>query len=242
MAKSDIYRDKLTPSANEALHETLNELHDLLLMKANSIAQKGQTADKEISLRDIMEAKESLFKAKIEKEKADYKRKRMMTIISLTGALYSIVGLFIYVYQNQQFTLEKNLGLVVAFTGIVTIFAGFAYTQLLSRRYEEKGLDNEYLTSENEFDIIKRWQIIEKLGSNLMRQKGFTANESKSINDILKFLSLELKSDKLYLEMRELLTIRNKILHENYELTRSERQSYLDTADKIIEMLETLEK
>lgn len=242
MAKSDIYRDKLTPSANEALNETMNELHDLLITKANSIAQKGQTADKEISLRDIIEAKESLFKAKIEKEKADYRRKRMMTVISLTGALYSIVGLFIYVYQNQQFTLEKNLGLVVAFSGILIIFVGFAYTQLLSRRYEEKRLDSEYLTSENEFDIIKRWQIIEKLGSNLMRQKGFTANESKSINDILKFLSLKLKSDKLYMEMRELLSIRNKILHEDYELTKSERQSYLDKADKIIELLETLEK
>ena len=127
---------------------------------------------------------------------------------------------------------------------VVAIFIGFAYTQLLSRRYEEKQIEkeSEFTSSESDFDIIKRWQIIEKLGSNLMRQKGYSANESRSINDILKFLSMELKSDRLYMEMRELLSVRNKILHEGYELNRNEKQSYLEKADKIIELLETLEK
>ena len=167
-----------------------------------------------------------------------------MTIISLSGALYSVIGIFVYIYQNQNFALEKNLGLVIALTGIITIFAGFAYTQLLTRRLEEKQLDNDtdYKNSENDFEIIKRWQIIEKLGSNLMRQKGFSVNESRSINDILKFLSSELRDDRLYMEMRELLSIRNKILHEGYDLGRHEKQMYIDKANKIIELLETLEK
>lgn len=244
MAKINIYEDKLTQSAKEALHDTMNELHELLLLKANSIAQKGQTGDKEISLRDILEAKENLFKAKIEKEKADYRRKRLMTTISLTGALYSVIGIFVYVYQNQNFALEKNLGLVIALTGIITIFAGFAYTQFQTRRLEEKQLDNDtdFKSSDNDFEIIKRWQVIERLGSKLMRQKGFSVNESRSINDILKFLSSELQDDRLYMEMRELLSIRNKILHEGYDLGRQEKQMYIDKANKIIELLETLEK
>lgn len=244
MSKNNIYNNKLTPSAKEALNDTMLELHELLINKANSFAQKGQTADKEISLRDILEAKDSLFKAKIEREKADYRRKKSMTMFSLTGALYSLVGIVVYMYQNQDFALEKNLGLVIAFSGIVVIFVGFAYTQLLSRRFEENQFEREpeFRNSESDFEIIKSWQIIEKLGSNLMRQKGFSANESKSINDILKFLSMELKSDRLYLEMRELLTVRNKILHEGYDLSRQEKQSYLDKADKIIELLDTLEK
>lgn len=244
MTKNDLYNDKLTPSAQEALDDTMRELHEILLYKANSIARKGQTADKEISLRDILEAKDSLFKAKIEREKADYRRKRLMTLFSLTGALYSLVGIVVYMYQNQDFTLEKNLGLLVAFSGIVAIFIGFAYTQLLSRRYEEKQLqsESEYLTSESDFEIIQRWQIIEKLGSKLMRQKGYSTNESKSINDILKFLSIELKSDRLYMILREILAVRNKILYEGYALSRNEKQSYLDKADKIIELLEGIEK
>ncbi len=242
MDKNYIY-EKLTPSAKEALNETIQELHDLLISRANSIAQKGQTADKEISLRDIIEAKESLFKAKLDKEKSDYRRKRMMTLISLTGALYSIIGIFVYIYQNQDFVLEKNLGLIIILTGIMTIFVGFVYFQL-SRKSDEKSkdLDMDYSSSDSDFDIIKRWQIIEKLGSNLMRQRGFSNNESKSINDILKFLSFELKDEMLYIEMRELLSIRNRILHEGYELTRNEKQLYLNKAEKIIELLEKLER
>lgn len=138
MAKNNIYNDKLTPSAKEALSDTMQELHELLINKANSIAQKDQTADKEISLRDILEAKDSLFKSKIEREKADYRRKRLMTMFSLTGALYSLIGIVVYMYQNKDFVLEKNLGLLIAFTGVVAIFIGFVYTQLLSRRYERK--------------------------------------------------------------------------------------------------------
>lgn len=244
MAKNNIYGEKLTPSAKEALNETLHELHDLILARANSIAQKGQTGDKEISLRDILEAKDSLFKAKIDNERADFKRKRMMTLITLTGTLYSFIGVIVYVYMNKDFALEKNLGLIIALTGIMTIFIGFVYAQFLSRKHEEKlkNKDSEYLSSDNDFDIIKRWQVIEKLGSNLMRQRGYSNNESRSINDILKFLSMELKSDNLYFEMRELLSVRNRILHEGHELGRSEKQNYLEKADKIIELLETLEK
>ncbi len=244
MAKNNLYNDKLTPSAQEALNDTMQELHLMLINKANSIAHKGQTADKEISLRDILEAKESLFKAKIERENGYYKRKRLMTMLTLTSALYALVGIVLYMYQNQDLIDQKNLGLLIAFLGIILTFLGFVYNQILSRRYEEKQLESEteYRSSESDFEIIKRWQIIEKLGSNLMRQKGYSSNESKSINDILKFLSLELRSDKLYLEMRELLSVRNKILHEGYELSRNEKQSYLDKADNIIELLETLEK
>ncbi|MTH16247.1 hypothetical protein [Flavobacterium sp. LC2016-01] len=242
ISKIEKHLEKFTPSAEQALEETVLELYELIVNRANLIAQKGQTGDKEISLRDILEAKESLFKAKIEKDKADNRRKRLMTVISLTGALYSIVGVFIYVYQNQDFAIEKNLGLVIALTGIVTIFVGFTYTQLLLRKHEDKQQENVIKYSLNdEFDIIKRWQLIEKLGSNLMIKKGYTNNESKSINDILKFLASELKNESHNIEMRELLTIRNKILHEGYELGKHERQSYLEKADKIIEVLEGLE-
>ncbi|MFD2904665.1 hypothetical protein [Sphingobacterium anhuiense] len=244
MDKLKIYENKLTPSAKEALKETMTELEDLMICKANSIAQIGQTADREISLRDILEAKESLFKAKLDRDKADDRRKKLMTITSLTGALYALIGIFIYLYQNQEFILEKNLGLIISFTGIVTVFVGFAYNQFINRRQEQIQIDKEVALKSysNDFEIIKRWQIIEKLASALMSKKGYTLNESRSINDILKFLSLELKSDELYLETRELLSVRNRILHEGYELGKNEKQTYIDNANKIIELLETLVK
>lgn len=243
MDKIEIYRDKLTPSAKEALTETMHELQDQIIEKANSIAQKGQTADKEISLRDIIEAKEELFKPKLEKEKSEFRRKRMMYLISLSGGMYSIVGMAIYFFQNKTFSIEHDLGLIIAFLGVFTIFFGFVYSQYFSRRYELKSLEVIAMDKDdNDFDIIKRWQIIERLGSNLMRRKGHSPNESKSINDILKFLSLELESDKLYFDLRELLQIRNKILHESYQMNRQEKHDLINKADKIIDILEKQDK
>lgn len=243
MAKLDIYNEKLTPSAKEALSETINELQEMLIEKANSIAQKG-SAEKEISLRDILEAKESLFKVKIEKGKADFIKKRLITLISLTGVLYSIIGIFVYIYQTQNLSIQKDIGLIIAFTGIVTAFVGFAYSQLVRSRVEEKqnASDSDFRNSVDDFEVIRRWQIIEKMGSALMRQNGYSDNESKSINDILKFLAVELKSDQLYKEMRELLSVRNKILHEGYDLSKQEKQIYVNNANKIIEQLDSLEK
>lgn len=244
MGNLNINIDKLTPSAKEAFEEATFEFQELLITRANSLAQKGQTGDKEISLRDVLEAKEILFKTKVEKEKADQRRKRLMTLISLSGALYSLIGVLIYLWQNKEFSVEKNLGLIIAFTGVITIFVSYVYSQLITRRVEakENKSDLDYVTTDSDFEIIKRWQIIEKMGSNLMRQTGYTDNESRSINDILKFLAKELKSDRLYLEMRELLNIRNKILHEGYSLTKQEKQLYIDNANRIIEQLEYIEK
>lgn len=243
MPKVEIYNEKLTPSAKEALESTMIEFQELILQKANSIAQKGQTADKEISLRDIIEAKEALFNSKVEKDRADYRGKRLMTYITLSGALYSIVGVALYVIQNKKFSIEKDLGLLVAFTGVITIFLGFAYAQLLNKRQSEKRiLREEDLFEENDFELIRRWQIIEKMGSNLMMKSGYSSNQAKSINDILRFLSLELRNDRLSSDLKELLTMRNKILHEQYQLSRHEKQFYLDKADKIIDNLEKIER
>ncbi|WET47415.1 hypothetical protein PYS58_12550 [Chryseobacterium indologenes] len=244
MDSQNIYNQKLTPSAKEAINEIVNEFENLLITKAFTIAQNGKGSDKEISLRDILEAKDQLMNIKKESIKEDYKRKRLMTLITLTGALYSIIGLFIYMYQNNNISLENNLGLLVAFTGILTIFGGFVYTQYLTRKNELIRIEKNISISnfEDDFDIIRKWQIIEKLGSNLMRQNGYNINESRSINDILKFLSNELQSNKLYIDLRELLLIRNKIVHEGTNLSKNERLQYLNKANKIIESLEKLEK
>lgn len=239
----NIYSNKLTPSAKEAFNETVNEFENILIARAFSIAQNGRGSDKEISLRDILEARDSIMNIKTELLKQNYKRKRVMLLITMTGALYSIIGLFIYMYQNNDINLENNLGLLISFTGIVTIFIGFVYSQYISRKVNLGGVEKNISISnvEDDFDIIRKWQIIEKLGSNLMRQNGYNINESKSINDILKFLSNELQNDKLYIDMRELLLIRNKLLHENIHLNRNERLLYINKANKILELLEKLE-
>ena len=244
MAKNNIDNNKLTPSAKEALDVIMRELHETLMSKANYFAQNGQTIDKEISLHDIREARDSLFQAKLDNGNADHRRRKMMKFIILTGISYSIAGIFVCVIYNKSFIIENKIGLFIIFTDLLIILIGFIYLQLSARKYDKKHqyYNSMHHNSDNDFVIIENWQIIEKLGSKLMRQKGFSYNESRYINDILKFLSEELKSDKLKKEMRDLLSVRNRIIHEGLELGRNEKQLYLENADKIIKSLEKLEK
>jgi len=240
MDNNNIFLDKLTPSAKEALDEIIIKLRIEIIKKANSIAQMENTGDKEISLRDIMNANAELHKAKLINEKIDYRRKRIVTIISLSGALYTIFGIFLYLYQNQSLTLKNNIGLFMALAGVLIILMGFMYTQILFRRKELFKHEQEIssINTDSDFDLVERWQIIETLTSKLMKMKGFAENESNSVGNIIAFLSYEFNDKELFSELKELLQIRNKILHEDFKLDKKEKQDLLKNSDKIISLLE----
>ena len=244
MDNQNFYKEKLTPAAKDALKEEVEEFETMLMKKAFSIAERENNSDKEISLRDILEARDLLINIKKHSLRENNRRRRLGTLITTTGALYSTVGVFIYMYQNSSIILENNLGLVVALTGIITVFSGLIYNQYLSRKLELLNTDKEISIANinDDFDIVKKWGIIEKLGSNLMLKNGFNINESRSVNDILKFLSKELHDEKLYGDLMDILNIRNKIIHDGFNLNKTKRIDYLNKANKIIKLLESLEK
>jgi len=234
-------RDKLTPSAKEALSRTMHELEKLIIDKATSIAQTSQKIVTEISLRDIFEAKQILFNDKNESRRVDLKRKRLITLISLTGSLYTIIGIFYYIYQHQGPLLGNNTGLLIAFVGLITVFCSYSYNLFISTIQEtgKSVFDNDTKTLQDSLDIMKSWQIIENLGSRLMRQEGYSVEKSKSINEILRFLASNLKEID-YDDLRTLLYLRNKVFHEQYQLSTEEKQSFFSQSQKVIDLIRTL--
>jgi len=85
--------NKLTDSAKNALEETSKEFVDMIIEKAYQNASFKNTADKEISLRDIIEAKEEILYKKTDLNKQDSRKKRLTLMLSMTGALYSVFGI-----------------------------------------------------------------------------------------------------------------------------------------------------
>src|SRR3989344_2768224 len=121
----NIYIDKLTPSARIALKETADEISLKILDRAFEIAQSRNTSEMEISLRDIIEAKEQLLDFKIQQEKSDSRRKRLSLMISLSGAIYALAGIILFMYQSNSFDIKSDLGLIVSSIGILTMLLGF---------------------------------------------------------------------------------------------------------------------
>lgn len=242
MDNKDIYSEKLTNSAKEALNDIIAEFKDKVIEQAVIRAKQKDTADKEISLSDIMEAYSVLFEKKTNKQKEDLRRKRMSFVIIASGITYAFAGLIIYIFQNKEFSIQNDLGIIIAIMGVFFALFGFFYQQVLNKRIlfgnniSLKSLNVEFET--NELELIKKWQAIEQLTSKLMKQKGFSDNEAKSFNSLIKFLSHELNVNQA-MTVKELLTSRNRILHEAYKPEKSKKTELVKKSNEIIDILES---
>lgn len=231
--------NKLTESAKMALDETSNEVIEMILEKAYQNANVRNTADKEISLRDIIEAKEEVLYKRTDSSKQESRKKRLALTMSMTGALYSVFGIIFYLYQNKNLDTTKDLGLIIAALGILISIFAFYYSQLLNKRKVEIITNNSITERDNsEFEIVRRWQTIEKLGTDLMLKDGISDNKAKSFNYILNFLSEKLRDNFTAVGLKKLLMARNQVVHSGVSLTKVEIEELIKIADIIIDKLE----
>lgn len=241
MTNENIY-SKLTPSAKEVLDELIEGYRDSLIEKAYALASERDTANREISLRDILEAQQPIEKSiKTRKDYLEYKRRRWTILISFSGAIYATAGLLLYLYQNKKFSIETDLGLIIAVIGIMITVLTFLYGQLFSMRQQSSksiSIKNNYTNIDN-YDIVKRWQLIEQLTTSIMKSNNIGDSKTNTVNQVIRYLTENFtSSEKEYMAIRELLQARNKILHEGYNLSDAEKRQYIEVADSLIDKLE----
>lgn len=231
--------EKLTESAQKALYETQNDFAEMVVEKAYQYAKQKNTADKEISLSDIIEAKEEILYKRQYIIKQESKKKRMTLTLYMISVIYAVFGLVLYIVQNINFHSLNNLGLVVAALGVLMSIVVFLYSQLLSRRKVELFEDNAIVNHDNaEFEIVRRWQTIEKLGTDLMLQDGVSEDNAKSVNYMIKYLSDKLSDNSETDQLRQLLLTRNRVVHSNDTMSKVEMAEKIKIADDIIDKLE----
>ena len=231
--------EKLTDSAKKALCETLDEVREMIIDKAYQNANQNNTADKEISLRDIIEAKEEVLykRKKLEINDKESGKKRVALILSMAGAAYAAFGIVFYLVQDASFNTTKDIGIIVTAVGILVSILSFYYL-LLTRRKVDSSKDNIVIKHDNsEFEIVRRWQTIEKLGTELMLREGFSNDEAKSFNNILSYLSDKLTAKETY-QLRKVLMARNRVVHNESPMSEVEVKEMIRIADEIIDELE----
>lgn len=231
--------DKLTNSARQALKETIDEVTEIIIEKAYQNANNNNTADKEISLRDIIEAKEEVLynyemSNFIHKESI---QKRFAITLSIAGAVYTVLGILVYLFQNTRFDATKDLGIIITAIGILASTISIYYI-LIIRRKDDSVKDNIVPKSDKSgFEIVRRWQIIEKLGTVLMLQDGVSDDSAISFNQILNYLSHKLSAPKAY-QLRKVLMARNQVVHNEVSMSKDEMEEMIKIADIIIDELE----
>lgn len=229
----------LTKSAKEELETYLAQEKERILNEAYQKATQTREDIEEISLRDILEATDKSRYEADRQKKSEYRRKRMSMMLALSGVMYALIGIIMYLYQNSKFDIQQDLGLLIAAVGILVTFMAFFYNQLnflKSKRDYEKRNQSDY-RSLTDFSIVERWSAIEKLTRQIIEKE--TSENPKSFNQILKYLdSRKMFTESEYHDFRNLLMTRNKILHESINMSDSKRNELIEVADKLIDKLE----
>lgn len=226
----------LTKSAKQELERHLAEEKIRILKKAYKKSSSMNCDVEEISLRDILEATDSVKFEKYQISKKIFRNNSISQILIILGFLYLMMGTSSFIFRDSLFNfgLSIDIGMLLSMLGFGTITIAFYF---LVRRTTIRSYGNEKYSSFSEFSIVERWTMIEKLARDLIRRKKH--KEPKSFNEILYYLKNDLLFSKQeQMDLEELLKLRNNILHNSTNLNPFERKKYLEIADEFINRLE----
>lgn len=228
----------LTKAAKDELELKTIEFKEQLLRNAYKSAERKQRDVKEISLTDILGSYKKDLSTLENSEHSIVlsKRIRWQRLITISGITYTILGVGLYMYQNGLIETKNSIGLIVAIVGIMfTLIAQYLKYPLIRISSNE---DKSDFSSQSKYTIVDRWGTIEQLGRKIF-EENFPNVNKQSFSSIINFLGKQLTKES-YMDLRKLLDLRSRILHEDYRPTKSELDWSIKASDNIILQLEKL--
>jgi hypothetical protein len=239
MARSDV-EGKLTPAARQALDELLDDYRKRVLLGASDSASTLGDVH-EISVHDIM--------AGLDRLQTDYKGRlpslalRILSVYIVLGIVVGLSGLVAFSYKEilQGRSIHEQLPLLLALTGFSLSAASYAYLRLRSARspYRELGAS----LSESPLPgyvgaFVAQWRDLE-LG--LREAAAARLGESGAAAPISALVARLIREGQLSTEdgqrMRELVRLRNEILHEGRDISENVLLVAIRDAERITQRL-----
>lgn len=236
--------NRLTTAAKEALENSTKEIQDMIFEKASQYSNMQDTGV-EISLHDILRAKQDILMRK-DSIKLQENRKRRLAILSiLVGYIYAIFGIVFYIYQNYAEDFKQDVGLIIAAMGATISIIGLFYAQITGAKLRKKTYITQTPLTNYQFlemEIVNKWRTIEKLGRSLMLKDGVSMDKARSINSIIDFIATRLSTTIDKPKLKGLITTRNAIVHNEDGVSISTIIENIAIANKVIDELEKLIK
>lgn len=235
---SELY-SKLTSSGKAGLRQIRENFTDSVLDTAYRIAMKNHTGDSEISLRDVMDAKNEIL---YNRSLSRYRRLFTISFFLMSvGIVYLVIGYYSLYKEKFLFTLSDD-GNLITLLGIVTSIMALLFTFLAF--YKEatyiRSIKEEKIYSVNDIDtLLMQWQRIEVLGKSIYNEKPNSEDEvPPTIGNIHKII-LERLPDEYKVKMRDILNLRNDFLHSGARHTSEEINKAISDANDIIDILDS---
>lgn len=171
--------------------------------------------------------------------KADYKRNRILSLVSLLGLLYAMLGVFFMIFnQLDSFMFANNPTDMIA---ILCTFIGL-FTSLMAifmKFFPVKQHSKSSTHSLSQFEIVSKWKELEAIMIQLTPIE--SQSTLKNMINYLEELNIINSMDCIYI--RELLNYRNLLVHSTNEkeiISIKQSKELVRKADDIIKKLKKL--
>lgn len=219
--------------ATEYLEISLNDLRQKLIDEAYMNSQIRESSiiekiDVEAAINKIVKHKKVMS--------TEFKIRRLTRLVALTGICYSGIGMLIFIFQNTVIDPKKDLGLILIGIGMSITMGSYLLLSLFNNRKDfGKNRTNEE-TKQEQYLIVQKWKEIEEIVSYTMDVK------IKNFQYLLASL-IQLCDGKISIdELANLVSLRNKIVHEDVVFHKDVILKALVLEDKIISILKENKK
>lgn len=179
-------------------------------------------------------------KSNLRTDKKVQRQNRMLSMISLLGIVYALLGLMLMMWSEVRDTVRYDSIMMMSF---VLIFLGL-FVALFSLLFKNMGrLRPQYYRGKSHtispYEVINKWKEIEALVHELTPEED-TLSLSSMVSNLK---DTQIISEQDIEIINQLLNIRNQIVHgqdNKYSLSQAELRTILLQADKIISKMKKL--
>ena len=182
---------------------------------------------------------DSKAKEQLSNDERRARRNRMLSMMSVVGLLYTVVGLMVFLYV-EFLDSKMNPEMLVAF---VSIFAGLfaSLMPLAIKNLPFRTFKNRDTSKYFDADIVNLWKKLEVLLIQLT-----PTEDDSSLDGMIKHLTrIKLLNADDVVSIKQLLQLRNQVVHSNVserEYPTNELKDLLNSISKIINKLKQFEE
>lgn len=233
----------LTPAARQVLNELTEEYKDEILLNAVQLAARHTGEIQEISVRDIIEASKRVNRnSQLIRENPSQQRSSTRSTLERVLRIYGWFGIaallggiiyFFFATTDIQLEADQEFALSIMLAGLLFALLPYLYNQWRrSRPYSQSEASNG---GDPAAAFVVKWQDIElAIREVAASQLGESFAADQSIISLMFGLQrLGILSSEDEVTIKNLLTLRNRILHEGIRPERAEMELAITNADRI---------
>jgi hypothetical protein len=234
---------KLTPAARDALDELVDEYRLQILVAAEQSASDYFANEvKEISVSNIFNSVNKSKPVPQPKSIVD----RLVDIYQIVGMLITFFGItYVIAFWDKTSSRDimSNLGVLSILVGFSLNLVAYAYTKSESLRklFFKRTTTTKYASEDLSLAYIKIWRDLELALRDSVASEMGESNAKLTLSQLIEKLKVKNQlTNRDVLQLKQLVSMRNHLVHETKKVDAAEIYNALAVANKMLQKLKNI--